>query len=236
MPTPHRRTVREPLIARVLATALWLLAAPILALPVPATAQVRLFAEEFDRADVIIIERDGRDLYGFDAVTGRRSSFRMDLGETVYFQESRGRVGLVLTDRRALALAPGMGFQEVRYRVHETPPERGLVEDQVALVATSKRVLGFLGNRGVWIEESLSPREAAAGIRVGAAVGVVATNRRALGISTVASRFVEAALRVSEDLESISSQDTLATIRTNRRILVFGTRGGGWSEQDRRLR
>lgn len=202
----------------------------------PASAQVQLFADEFERADVISIERDGRDLYGFDAVTGQRSTLRLEIGENVFFLETSGRVGLVLTDRRALALGPGTGFRQARYRVHETPPERGLVEDQVALVATPKRVLGFLGGRGVWIEEDLSPREAAEGIRVGAAVGVVATNRRALGLGTGSSRFIEETLRVREDLESITSRDTLATIRTSRRILVFGALRGRWSEQDRRVR
>ena len=201
-----------------------------------ASAQVGLFADEFERADVISIERDGRDLFGFDAVTGRRSTLRLEIGELVQFTETSGRVGLVLTDRRALALGPGTGFQQARYRVHEAPPVRGLVEDQVALVVTPKRVLGFLGRRGVWIEEDLSPRETAEGIRIGAAVGVVATNRRALGLGAGSTRFIEETLRVREDLESITSRDTLATIRTSRRILVFGALRGRWSEQDRRVR
>lgn len=199
-------------------------------------AQIGLFADEFERADVIAIERDDRDLYGFDAVSGRRSAFRLEIGEVVYFEQSQGRVGLVLTNRRALALGPGTGFQEIRYRVHEAPPERGLVEDQIALVVTSKRILGFQANRGIWVEEGLPPREVPEALRVGAAVAIVATNWRALGLSTSTTGFVTRDLQVKEDLESISSDDTLATIRTNRRILVFGAIRGNWSEQKRELR
>lgn len=201
-----------------------------------ASADVRFLPQEFERADVIAIERDDRDLYGFDAMTGRRASIRLEIGETILFEEARGRVGVVLTDRRALAISPGAGFQEFRYRVRERAPRFAWVEDQVALVLTAKRVLGFVGSRGIWVEEPLSPSETSEGLRVGATVGVVTTNRRALGLGISTAGFVATDLQIKEDLESISATDTLATIRTNRRILVFSTSSGNWTERDRRLR
>jgi hypothetical protein len=199
-------------------------------------AQVPLFPDEFQRTDVIAIELDGRDLFGFDSVTGARTKLRLEVDEAVYFQETRGRVGLVLTSRRAIAIGPGTGFQDFRYRTSESAPEIGLVEDQIALVATPKRVLGFLGGGGVWVEERLPPSESVEVLRVGGAVGVVATNHRALGLGTQLRSFVATDLRVREVLESVSTQDTLATLRTNKRILVFGALRGKWTVQDRALR
>jgi len=208
----------------------------VLLSPAVATAQVRLFPGEFQRSDVIAIERDGRDLFGFDSVSGGRAEIRLEVGEAVYFEKTSGRVGLVLTSRRALAIGPGTGFQEIRYQSSETRPEKGLIEDEIALVATSKRVLGFIGNGGAWAEERLSPSESVEALRVGGAVGVVATNRRGLGLGTRQRSFVAIDLRVKETLESVSAQDTLATLRTSKRILVFGALRGGWSVQDRSIR
>jgi hypothetical protein len=213
-----------------------LILSAILAVQSTASAELPLFPEQFERADIIAIERDGHELFGFDSVTGRRARVRLEIGETVLFEQARGRIGLVLTDRRALGIGAGTGFQEFRYQLREEPPAFGLVEDQVALVITPKRVLGFLGTRGGWVDEQFSPNERVQALRVGAAVGVVTTNRRALGLGTQGRHFVAEKLRVKEELESISAQDTLATVRTNRRILVFGSPRSSWVVQDRRRR
>jgi len=198
------------------------------------SAQVRLLPEEVEIIDVIAIERDGRDVFAFDALTGRRSRVRLELGETVYFEHSRGRVGLVLTDWRALGVASGVGWQELRYRLQEVAPEIGLVEDRLALVVTGRRALGFIG-RGVWVEERLTPYEVVSALRIGSAVGVVVTNRRALGLAPDLARFVETDLQLKEELESVAARDTQGTIRTNRRIMVFSAPRRFWSEQDRQI-
>ncbi len=200
-----------------------------------ARAEVPLFADEFERLDVIAIERDGRDLFGFDSLSGRRAAYRLEVNEEVFFLETRGRVGLVLTNRRALAIGPGTGFREMRYRPRETPPETGLVGDQIALISTSKRVLGFIGNGGRWVEDGLAPGETVRAIRAGTAVGVVVTNRRALGLAANRKRFTSTNLRVKESIESVVAQDTLVTLRTDKRILVFGSSRGTWTIQDRSI-
>ncbi|MHA7837096.1 MAG: hypothetical protein ACX98W_06520 [bacterium] len=202
----------------------------------PVRAQVPLLPQEVERVDVIAIERDGRELFGFDALTGRRSRLRLELGEEVLFQQARGRIGLVLTDRRALAVAPGTDFQELRFQLGETAPALGLLEDRVALVVTGRRALGFVGAGGMWIEENLPPNESLAALRVGATVGVVTTNRRALGLSADRSTFVEEKLGIHETVETVSARDSIVTLRTDRRILVFSAAQALWSEQDRRLR
>ncbi len=200
----------------------------------PAKAQVSLLPDEVERVDVIVIEVDNRDVFGFDALSGRRSATRLEIGEQIVFSESRGRVGLLLTDRRALGIAPGIGFQEVRYRIGESAPEVGLIEDRIALVVTGKRALGFVGALG-WVEERFTPQEFAEALRAGAAAGIVATNRRALGLAPNLGRFVSTSFRVKEKLESVTAQDTLISVRTDRRILVFSAPRAIWTTQDRRL-
>jgi hypothetical protein len=203
-----------------------------LMLPLVSGAELGLLPDEVERIDVITVERDGRDLFAFDALTGRRSTIRLELGEEVRFERSRGRVGLVLTDRRALGVATGVGWQEMRYRLQEKAAETGLVEDRLAVVVTGRRALGFLGV-GVWVEERFTPHESVEALRVGSAVGIVITNRRALGLAPDVEHFVETAIQLKEELESVSARDTQGTLRTNRRILVFSAPRAFWSEQSR---
>ena len=207
----------------------------VLVFPIFASAQIRLLPAEVERIDVIGIERDGRDLFAFDALTGGRSTIRLELGEEVRFDQSRGRIGLVLTDRRALAVASGFNWQVQRYRLKERPPEQTLVEDRIAIVLTGQRALGFV-SRGAWVEERLSPQESTQALRVSEGAGIVVTNRRALGLGPDLGRFVEVDLQVNEVLESATAQGTLATLRTNRRILVFSAPRGTWSEQKRQIK
>jgi hypothetical protein len=205
-----------------------------LMLPLVSGAELGLLPDEVERIDVITVERDGRDLFAFDALTGRRSTIRLELGEEVRFERSRGRVGLVLTDRRALGVATGVGWQEMRYRLQEKAAETGLVEDRLAVVVTGRRALGFLGV-GVWVEERFTPHESVEALRVGSAVGIVITNRRALGLAPDVEHFVETAIQLKEELESVSARDTQGTLRTNRRILVFSAPRAFWSEQSRQI-
>lgn len=201
-----------------------------------ASAQVGLYADEVDRLDVITIEQDGRDLFAFSSVTGSRGRLRLDVDEVVLFNESRGRVGIVLTDRRAIGVSVNGGFQETRYRISERAPDYAVVAQRIALVATGRRALGFVGPSGVWIEESLTPGESVEAIRAGAAVGIATTNRRALGLAPEVGRFASIAFHLRESLESIEAEDTLAKLRTDQRILVFSGPGAVWTFRNRNLK
>ena len=207
----------------------------ILLSALPAAAQVPLLPDELERIDVIAIERDGRDYYAFDALTGRRSTIRLEIGEEVLFQRSRGRIGLVLTDRRVLGVASGLPWLEERLGLQEMPTAHGVVEDRIGLVVTNRRALAFTAQSG-WIDEPFGPKEDATALRAGPAAGVVTTNRRALGIAPSLQNFVDADLSVQENVESVAAQDTQITLRTNRRILVFSAPRASWSEQKRRIR
>ena len=207
----------------------------LLFLSAPTRAQVSLFPVEVERVDVIAVERDGRDLYAFDSLTGGRVTARLEAAEEVLFQASRGRVAVVVTDRRALGVTPGRDWSELRFRIEESPAESVLVEDRLALLVSNRRVLAFNGLDG-WVEEAFSPNEVATAVRVGTAVGVVTTNRRALGIAPRLRSFASEALQLREGLEAVTAQDTLVTIRTARRILVFSAPRGTWTTQKRLLR
>lgn len=198
-----------------------------------AVAQVSLYPAEVERLDVISIQQDDRNLYGFNSLTGTRARVRLEVAEVVLFNESRGRVGIVLTDRRALGLTVGGNFQEVRYRLAERVPDYAVVSERVALVATTQRALGFVGKFGGWIEEDLPPGEAAQALRAGTGVGVVATNRRALGLAPDVGVFASISFRLKESLASIDAEDTLATLRTDQRILVFSGPRATWTLRER---
>lgn len=193
-------------------------------------AQVPLLPEEVERVDVIAIERDGRDVFAFDAVTGARSTERLELDEAVVFEASRGRIALLLTDRRVLAVASGGRFQEQRFGVHETPPEVALVESRIALLATSRRALAFDAS-GSWAEAALPPGERVEALRAGDAVGLVATNRRLLGAGVGLGGLRDEALGVRESIESVNAQSTILSVRTDRRIVVFSGLRGVWTSQ-----
>jgi len=194
-----------------------------------ARAQVSLYPAEVDRLDVIAIQQDGRNLYAFNAVTGSRARVRLDIDELVLFNQSRGRVGIVLTDRRALGITAGGNFQEARYRIAERAPDFAVVADRVALVATKQRALGFVGQLGGWIEETFTPGESLEAIRAGSGVGVAATNRRMLGLAPENGTFATLPFRLKESLEAIEAGDTLATLHTDQRILVFSGPRAAWT-------
>lgn len=206
----------------------------VLVAPGVVDAQVPLLPDEVERVDVIAIEVDGRDVYAFDALTGQNSTLRLEVAERIVFEKSRGRVGIVLTDRRVLGVAAGLGWSELRLGIQEEVPSTVLVEDRIAVLASNRRALAFTGSGG-WLSEGFSPGESTISIRVGAAVGLITTNRRALGAAPGSGRFVAKDLQVREVLESVGTQDTLATLRTDRRILVFSAPRALWSEKKRKI-
>jgi predicted RNA-binding protein len=183
--------------------------------------------------DVIEVQVLGRELVAFDA-TGATTRLDLDLGENVQWSESRGRVAIVLTDRRALAVASrGAGWQELRWRVSESPPERAFLGERVGLVVTDKRLLGFLAHRSGWIEQGVGPGERLDAVRVGASIGLVVTDRSAFGLSPETAGFYRLPLQVQESFEAARASDTVATVTTSKRLLVFKALSGSWSVQSR---
>jgi hypothetical protein len=210
----------------------------ILAILGPISAGAQSSAQdEAELEDVIDVQELGREVLAFDALTGATLRAPLEFGETVHWLQARGRVALALTDRRALAAsAGGGGFQELRWRVSELPPEHGHLGDRVALAVTGQRLLGFESRGGRWIEQALGPGESLEAVRVGARTALVVSNRNAFGLSPAAADFRLLPLQVHERFEAAQASAHVATVTTDRRLLVFKATTGGWSVQNRPLR
>jgi len=186
-----------------------------------------------DVLQILVLQREVRAI---DAVGGEIVQ-RLERGEPVVWYDTRGRVGVVLTDRRVLAVSSRSGsWQESRYRLREAPPLEAFLGDQVALVITKSRAIGFDGGSGNLIEQPLGPGERVLAIDVGENVGVVVTDRRALGISPFAGGFFETHLPPGERYERVEASANFASVHTSRRILNFRAPSGRWTESDLPLR
>jgi hypothetical protein len=182
-----------------------------------------------DALEIVVLDHK---LLAIAAERGGQRVQPLELGERVLWHKARGRVGVVLTNRRILAVASRSGsWQDARYRSTETPPRAASLGDRVALILTNQRVLGFDGGSGNLIEQTLGPRESILSTGVGENVVVVATDRRALGLSPFNGGFFEAKLHLGERLESVSALANHATIATSRRLLTFRASSGTWEER-----
>jgi len=190
---------------------------------------------EVELEDVIEVELLERDLFAFDLLGTGSPRVRLEIGEDMLWSGAQGRIGTALTSARALAVSPGGGWQEVRYRVHETPPLQPQIGKRVMLVVTSKRALGYDSRSGTWIEQEIGPQESVEYTRVSDSTALVVTNRSAYGLSPDAGGFYRTRLAIHERIESVGVKANMATIRTNKRMLIFRAPTGTWTEQRRSL-
>jgi len=220
------------MLSALAAALAWVVIAPAIA-----DAQgAGLGADDVELADVLDIQLLGRDLYAHDGTGSGRTHIRLDLHETVLSQRAQGRIGLVLTDQRALAVSAGSsGWREERYRSTETREDSGLLGERIALVLTSQRALGFNAGSGTWIAESLGPTEVIQKTQVGPGTAVLITNRRAIGMSPNSGGFVDIAMRVHEELERVSTLSGVATVTTSQRVLIFQGTNARWVVQRRKI-
>ena len=211
-----------------------LAAAALLLLGPVAFAQAR---EPSPLEPLLEVQVLGRELLAIDAEGGDQRSARLERDEKVLFTRSQGRVGVVVTDRRLLAVATRSGaWQETRYRNGEAPPTDVVLGDRVALALLTQRALGFDGGSRNLIESTLGPREVVVDTAVGQNVVVVATDRRALGLSSDRGGFFEVRLRSGESVESIEAFARHATINTSQRLLTFRGQTASWEERRKSLR
>ena len=203
---------------------------------VSAPAHAQDVAGEVPLADLLDILVVDRDLLAIDAAGGGQTAARLRLTETVLWKGSRGKVGVIITDQRILAVASQSGsWQEIDYGRNEQHPESALLGERVAIVITSERVLGFNGGSGNLAEYRLGPREQVVVARVGANVGIVVTDRRALGLSPFRGGFFAIPLALGDQIETVTAESNLATLTSSRRVLIFRATTGTWEERKRNL-
>ncbi len=200
-------------------------------------ARAQGVAGEVPLADVLEILVVDRELLAIDAAGGGQTVARLRLDEVVLWKGTRGKVGVIITDQRILAVATQSGsWQEADYGRTELRPESALLGERVALVITSERVLGFNGGSGNLAEYRLGPREQVVVARVGENVGVVVTDRKALGLSPFRGGFFSIPLKLGDQIEAVTAESNLATLTSGRRVLIFRATTGSWEERSRNLR
>jgi hypothetical protein len=187
-----------------------------------------------DTLEIVVLEHE---LLAVSATGGGQTRTELELGERILWTGTRGRVGIVLTDRRILGVTDrSAAWQESRYRRTESPPATVLFGDRVALMSTEDRVIGLDGGSGKLIEYRLGPQERVLDARVGANVAVAITSREAIGLSPRAGGFFPVSINLKERIESISAKSDIVIITTNRRLLIFRSPTGSWEEKRLNLR
>jgi hypothetical protein len=185
--------------------------------------------DEVPLADVLEILEIDRELLAIDARGGGQLELRLRLDERVVWKTTRGRVGMVLTDQRVLAVGVGSGtWQRLDLQRGEQVQGRALLGDRVGLLLTSRRAIGFDGGSRNLLETSLGLRERVLDTVVGRNVAVVVTDRRALGLSPSVGGFFDTPILLGETLERVEAESNLATVTTSRRLLIFRTPTGTW--------
>lgn len=188
-----------------------------------------------DMIDVVVRRRE---VIAIDpARSGGTRRAALHVGEKVLWSGARGRVALVVTDRRLLGITTGnTGWQEVRLKVHESEPRAIAMGDRVLVVLTSLRALGLSAVGGGFTESLIgtteSPREVVAGENVAAVI----TDRRVVGLSGFFPGFAQTLIGVHEDVEFASTLPNFVSIGTESRMLVFRGTTGAWSAERVSLR
>jgi hypothetical protein len=205
-----------------------------LALAGTAAAQLADERVVADDLELVVLKRE---ILSIDARGGGQLAADLEIKEQVVFTRVRGRVGIALTDRRALAVATTSGsWAEKRWRRGERVPENPLLGARVALLTTRLRVIGFDGGSGNLVESTLGPNESLVDAVVGDNLAVAVTDRRVLGLSPFRGGFFEAKLQLNERYEGTDAVANTATVRTSRRLLIFRAPTGTWEERRLDLR
>lgn len=183
----------------------------------------------------MIVEVLGRELYAL-LESGGPLRERLEKGERVEWSGARGRVGLVLTNRRALAVSPGApSWREAPRRLNERLGGSPQLSGRVALLLSDQRVLAYDADALRWVEATIGPHERLLDSRTAQAIVLAVTERRALGLASGSGRFAELSIQVGEQFESLSALADVGTVRTNRRVLVFRGASGSWGVDSRPL-
>src|SRR5262249_36025913 len=135
--SPGRRAPLEWVAMSVLLR-VWMLVL-IALVPLRAGSQMPPVDPRVPLGQLLEIAFEENSVIAFDAEGGSIAQ-NLELGEQVYWHDTQGAIGIVLTDRRILAVSANSGsWQEERYRRGESAPSEALLGDRVAIIATSQR-------------------------------------------------------------------------------------------------
>lgn len=188
-----------------------------------------------DSIDVIVREHS---VLAVSAETGAHASrAKLEPGEDVLWVGVRGRIGLVVTDRRLLAISRTAPiWQNVHFKARETLPKSILLGERVGVVATSHHLYGISAAGGLLKAHELGAYEKLQEDLVGDNLAVIVTDRRLIGMSGFAGGFFEEPVGVHEDLDYANASADFATVATDRRLVVFRAESGDWLSRPLPLR
>jgi hypothetical protein len=235
-----RRTCYKTSMSRLLLVVAVLLAG-IATAPPPAVATFFFSQPPFldfgpieDQLEIVV---RARELLAVNAFTGGVVSADLERGENVLWTGVRGRVALVVTDRRALGTVPGQShWAERAFELRESEPQGIVIGERVAMIVTDRRVLGFEGVNGSWSEAFLQRREPVLSVQAGTNVAVAVTRNRVLGEAAAGGGIFQAGLELRENVQAVHAHGSLATVTTALRLLTFRAPEGDWQATDLRFR
>lgn len=222
---------------RVLLAVLLVASAALVATRSAAEAPPRFRAELplLDSIDVIV--RDRSVLAVSAESRAHVSRAPLELGEDVLWVGVRGRIGLVVTNRRLLAISrTAPVWQFVTFKARESLPQSILLGERVGLVATSHHLYGIAAAGGLLKARELSPYETVVDDLVADNLAVIVTDRRLIGLSGFAGGFFEEPVGIHEDLDYANISSDFATVATDRRLVIFDAESGDWQSRQLNLR
>ncbi|TFH25464.1 MAG: hypothetical protein E4H03_00650 [Myxococcales bacterium] len=204
-----------------------------LAAPVSAPAgfsNVAVTTPVLDLIDVIVHRREVIAVDPSAAGGTRRAPLMV--GEKVLWSGARGKVALVVTDRRLLGITTAHGgWRALRFKVHESEPKAILLGDRVALVLTGMRAIGLSSAGKGFAESLIGTTESPYDVVVGDNVAAFITDRRVVALSGFFPHFAEQQIGVHEDVEFTSTLPNFVSVGTRERMLVFRGTTGAWQAE-----
>lgn len=223
------RIALAPILFATLTTA----ATSAVVAPEPALARVTQTALTTPVLDLIDVIVRRREVIAVDpARSGGMRRAPLMVGERVLWSGARGKVGIVVTDRRLLGITTAHGgWRALRFKIHESEPTAILLGDRVAVVLTSMRAIGLSTAGKTFTQSLIGTTEDPYDVVVGDNVAVVVTDRRVVGLSGFFPHFAEALIGVHEDVEFTSTLPNFVSVATHQRMLVFRGTTGAWAAE-----
>jgi len=159
-------------------------------------------------------------------------SIQLHAKEKVLWSGSEGNLGAFLTNDRFFAISSLSRTWQI-LPLTSGEPEKGVasLSQNIALLVTDARVIGFDAATNRFVEVQLPIRDELIATEIEKNVAVVITSSRIFGFASGTQAFNEIQLRVQESIEEVKITFNKATIRTSDRLLIFGVNGSTWKEQ-----
>ena len=187
-----------------------------------------------DLIDVIVRRRE---VIAVDPVRGGTKRAALLVGEDVLWSGARGKVAIVVTDRRILGTTTSHGgWHAIRLKVHESDPRSIMLGDRVALIVTDMRAIGLSAGGKTFTTNLIGTTEKPFDVVVGDNVAAMITDRRLLALSGFFPGFAETLIGVHEDVEFTSTLPNFISVGTHQRVLVFRGTTGAWAAERVSLR